>query len=574
MKKILSNVMAIAMVAGLACGAAACNPNNVVEEIDENKVQLYVASYSGGAGYKWLDDPSNDEADDAESRFEAKYANTQFGDKTGVQVIVESSKVFSASKVKDSLTAGSYDMYFAPASYYEHVSAGDFLDVTDMLQAVSPIDNKTIESKIEADKQSLLKVDGKYYALPYFYITQGITYDAGLFNENKLYYSNVMDSDGMRKFVTTKDATNLSCGPDAVYGTYDDGMPSSIKEIYKLMDRMRSGGGGEQILPFAFNGAGTFYTNYLMRAISANIDGIDAVNVHNKFHSNEKEVKVVTGFDGDTPIFENKVLTEDNAYLMKSTAGMYYASEFANRLFSDANNYDSEAAGATSSNLYAMERFLKSGIDGSSTPVGMFIEGSYWYCEANADGVMDRVKKYGTKDLRVMPLPHQYEGTVEPKADGETPVSQVLTDELGYAFIAADIPSERLEAAKLFMQFLYSDEELVKAELANEGVQRAVTYDASSIQDQLPGYARSLNTIRAQAIANNTICAMGSQNPISLKAGTYFTQENRSGYWTLVVSGQTFGDPFTAFSEGNLTLKQYFEGLQISKTVWEGNYLQ
>ena len=124
------------------------------------------------------------------------------------------------------------------------------------------------------------------------------------------------------------------------------------------------------------------------------------------------------------------------------------------------------------------------------------------------------------------------------------------------------------------MQFVYSDEELVKAELANEGVQRAVNYDASSIQEKLPGYARSLNTIRAQASANGTICAMGSQNPISIKAGMYFTQENRAGYWTGTVNGETYGDPFKAFSEGKLSTKQYFDMLQISKNIWEQNYLQ
>ena len=575
MKKILSNVMAVAMLAGLTCGVAGCGTTKVVEEIDENKVQLYIASYSGGAGYKWLDDPDDDLADDTESRFEAKYANTKFGDKTGVQVIVETSKGFSASKVNEGLTSEAYDLYFAPANYYDHVSQKQLLDITDMVTAVSAIDNKSIESKIEPDKQEKLKVDGKYYAVPYFTISQGITYDAGLFNENKLYFSKEMDTDGMRKFVTTKDATDLSCGPDAVYGTYDDGLPSSIKEFGKLMDRMRSGKGGEVILPFAFNGKGAFYTNYFIKNVSANMMGIDAVKAHATFDTAGKQVDIVTGFNGNTPIIEKKVITRENAYLLKSSAGMYYAIELAEKIFSDSNNYDTEAASeGSSSNLYAMERFLKSGKDGS-TPIGMFIEGSYWYNEAESDGVLERVRKLGElKDIRVMALPHQYSGTVTPKAEGEAPVSQVIEDEIGFAFVASTIPQERMEAAKLFLQFCYSDEELVKAELANDGVMRSVIYDSSSIQDQISGYARSNNVMRAQAMKNGTICTLLSQDPISLMKTGYFTRENRGGYWNISWKGTNYDNPYTIYKETEATPKDYFNALQISEKAWGDAWYQ
>lgn len=573
MKKILCNVMALAMVAGLTCGVAACGTTTVVEEIDENKVQLYIASYNGGGGYKWLDDPSDDTADDAESRFEAKYANTTFGDKTGVQVIVESSKAFSASKVKDSLATSSYDMYFAPADYYMHVAQKEFLDITDMVQAVNPVDNKSIESKLEAEKRSVLKVDEKYYALPYYETSQGITYDADLFNENKLYFSKEMDNDGMRKFVTTKDATNLSCGPDAVYGTYDDGLPSTYQEFYKLMDQMISGKGGETIIPFAFNGHGNAeYTNMLMSALSANMAGIDAIKAHANFNTNGKTLKVVTGFNGDEPIIDDIAITEQNAYLLKSTAGMYYASEFAQKIFSDTRYYDSKSASTGSTNLVAMERYVKSGKDGS-TPIAMLIEGSYWYNEAEAEGIMDRARKLGDlKNMKVMALPHQYAGTVEPKADGEAPVSQVLTSGGTYAFIAADIQSERVEAAKLFLQFCYSDEELVKAELSNNGIGRSLIYDTSSIQDELSSYAKSVNVMKTQAVENGTFCDNTSQHPISLRASTYFSRVQNGGYWTVTVNGAEYTTPYTTINTGKATAKQYFLALGMSESVWLDSY--
>lgn len=566
--------MALAMVAGLACGVAACGTTTIVEDIDTNKVQLYIASYNGGGGYKWLDDPTDDTADDAESRFEAKYANTQFGDKTGVQVIVESSKAFSASKVKDSLATSSYDMYFAPADYYMHVAQEEFLDITDMVTEVNPIDNKSIASKLDEEKQSVLKVKEKYYALPYYQTTQGITYDADLFNENRLYFSNQVDTadakyPGTNAFVITPDATNLSCGPDAVFGTYDDGLPSSYHEFYKLMDRMIS----LSIIPFAFNGHGNAeYTNMLMSALSANMAGIDAIKAHATFNTNGKTIEVVTGFNGNAPIIEDVAITEENAYLLKSTAGMYYASEFAQKIFSNTQYYDTKSASTGSTNLVAMERYVKSGKDGS-TPIGMLIEGSYWYNEAEAEGIMDRARKLGDlKNMKVMALPHQYAGTVTPKAEGEAPVSQILTSGGTYAFIAADIQSERLEAAKLFLQFCYSDEELVKAELSNNGIGRSLYYDTSSIQEQLSGYAKSVNVMRTQAVENGTLCDNTSQHPISLRASTYFSRVQNGGYWTVTVNGAEYTTPCTAFRDGKATAVAYFQALGMSESVWRASY--
>lgn len=573
MKKILCNVMAFAMVAGLTCGATACG-TSVVEDVDKDKVQLYIASYNGGGGYKWLDDPNNDLADDAESRFEKKYANTKFGDKTGVQVIVESSKAFSASKVKDSLATSSYDMYFAPADYYMHVAQNELLDLTDMIQGVNPIDNKSIESKMETERQSTLKVDEKYYAVPYYETAQGITYDADLFNENKLYFSKEMDTDGMRKFVTTKNATDLSCGPDALYGTYDDGLPSTYQEFYKLMERMITGKGGETIIPFAFNGHGTAeYTNMLMSALSANMMGVDALKAHASFNTEGKTVEIVTGFDdNDQPIIGNEAITAENAYLLKSTTGMYYASEFAQKVFSDSRYYDTKSASTGSTNLVAMERYMKSGKDGS-TPIAMLIEGSYWYNEAESEGIMERARKLGDlKNVKVMALPHQYAGTVEPKAEGEAPISQVLTSGGTYAFIAADIASERIEAAKLFLQFCYSDEELVKAELSNNGIGRPLLYDTSSIQDKLSGYAKSVNVMKTQAVENGTRCVLASRHPIALRASTYFSRVQNGGYWTVTVNGAEYTTPCTAFRDGKATVKEYFQALAISESTWRSNY--
>ncbi len=396
----------------------------------------------------------------------------------------------------------------------------------------------------------------------------GVSYDAGLFNENKLYFSNEVDEDdkgypGTNAFVTEKNATNLSCGPDGVYGTYDDGLPSTYKEFYKLMERMVSGEGGEVITPFAYTGEYNHYTNMLMSTLEANFVGANGMRTTVDFNSHGEAVKIVDGFNTDgTPKTKDVVLTEDNAYLIKSSLGLYYASEFCAKVFSTKNYCDSNAAKETSSNINTQEVFLRSGLDGS-TPIAMIIEGTYWYNESISEGAMGRASKLGTKDLRFMPMPHQYEGTVTPRED---PMSQVMIFSSANAFIPAD--STQKELAKLFLQFCYSDEELQLAEISNNGIGRDLEYNASSIQDRLSFYAKSLNEMKSQAVSCNTYFSNMTKNPIAKKNYTYWNREQTGSYWKAIINNSTYDRVCGAFKNGKATARSYFEGLALTETEY------
>lgn len=568
MKKLLTNVMALAMVAGFACSTASCG-TKVVVDVDETKTQLYIASYSGGGGYKWLDK--------AVERFQEKYGNTSFEEgKTGVQFIVDHSKGYAVAKSETYITTGGFDLHFVPTtSYISLAKSGHLMDITDVITENNVNDNKTIESKMEEEVKNYMKVDGKYYGLPYYQSFPSVSYDADLFAEKKLYFSNQLDSadteyPGTNAFAVSESAT-LSCGPDAVYGTYDDGLPSSFHEFYKLMDKMLMQG----VTPFTFPGASDHYTNNLMAALSANYMGVDAMKTHINFNSNGKEVEVVTGFNGDNPIIENIVLTEDNAYLVKSSAGMYYAAEFCHKVFSDTQYFDMTAAKGSSSNISSMERFLKSGWEPTSpTPIAMIIEGSYWYGEAESEGVLERARRFdpsgnnGVKNIKNMPMPHQYAGTVTPKEEGEAPISQVLAQGIAYAVADSKMPSGRVALAKAFLQFCYSDEELVKAELSNNGISRPLNYDTSSIQDELPTYAKSVNAMQTQARENGTSYLHRSQHPI-LYSNPEFERLTNSAYWHTTLVGETYGNPFKAFISTKCSARDYFKGLELTQATWE-----
>ena len=572
MKKFLTNLVALALVMCLAFSTTACG-KRIIEDIDETKTQLQIASYSGGGGYKWLYDKET--LNDAKTRFEEKYKDVSFEEgKVGVQVMVDHNKQYGVSKVKESLTTGGFDVYFAPGDYYDFAEGGLLLDITDIVQAENPNDNKTIESKMSAETQAKWKVDGKYYGVPYYDFVSGVSYDADLFNNNKLYFSDELDDDdtdypGTNAFVETKDATNKSCGPDGVFGTYDDGLPSTYQEFYKLMERMVLGEGGEVIIPFAFTGEYAHYTNLLMSALEANFVGANGMRTTVDFNSHGEEVEIVTGFKDNKPTTEKVVLTEDNAYRLKSSLGLYYASEFCEKVFTHREYYDSIASAKSGTNIDAQERFLRGGIDGGTTPpIGMIIEGSYWYNESISEGAMEKANKYGKKDVRFMPMPHQYAGTVTPREEGEEPMSQVLIISSANALIAAD--TQQPELAKLFLQFCYSDEELVKAELSNNGISRDLIYDTTSIQKDLSDYALSLNQMKAQAVECNTLFSNMSQNPIAKKQTTYWNREQTGSYWSSTVGGSKYASVCGPFQNRRATAITYFQGLELKKEVYDG----
>lgn len=574
MRKILANTMAVGLVVGLASGFSACG-KSVVEKIDGDKTQLYIASYAGGNGYKWLDD--------VELRFEDMYKDTSFEEgKTGVQVIVEHSKYITENTVAGAAT-NDYDLFFVNnVEYYEMASTGTIKDITDLVKAENPFDGKTILSKFSDTANEMLNYKDKYYALPNNGFIDGISYDADLFNEQKLYFSNELDTSdttypGTNKFVTTRDATNLSCGPDAVYGTYDDGLPSSYQEFYKLMDVMVKGSSGKKIYPFAFTGVSTQYTNMLMAALARNYVGAKGWSTNFDFNSSGEAVEIVTGFQNGEPIVDEVVLTEDNAYLIKSSLGLYYASEFCQKVFSNEQYYDPVCAAKSSTNLATQERFLKSGWDNASpTPIAMLIDGSYWFNEANMEGIVERAAKFDPdgenkiKDVRYMPLPHQYEGTVTPQ---NTPVPQVLVDtSRSMAVMSAYIPQEHEEVAELFLQFCYSDAELEKAVLLNNGISRELNYDTSNIQDQLSSYAVYLEQMTRQSKENGAYRSSMTQHPINIKDPYYWSTGSARDYWKTQLDA-TYGEVYTAFYATGCTAIQYFQGLAITEDEWLTNFL-
>lgn len=562
-KKLFTMVCALTVGAVCALSSTACG-TTVVDDIQKDKTNITVGIYLGGTGTDWIDG--------AVKRFEEKYANVSFEEgKKGVHVIVDKSKSYNGNELATTVKNNdSINVYIAAEVPYTQLKLDNALyDITDLVtETVNEQDGKTIESKLDDDYKNFLGEGGKYYAIPMYEWYTGLTYDAGVFKTKKLYFSNKIDQSasnnypGTNAFVTSNSDT-LSCGPDGVYGTYDDGLPSTYQEFYKLMEKMTK----NNVTPFVFTYSNDHYTNMLIKSLFQNYVGADGVNAHRNFNTNGKEIEIVTGFNGNEPIVEKMVLTKENANKISQSLGLYYASEFANKVFSNTSYYDTKNTAMT--HIDAMERFLKSGLDGGDY-IGMIIEGSYWYNEATEDGLFTDLQEnysetYKKKDFKFMPLPHQYAGTVTPR-DAENAMTPVLANSETYAFINANTPSNLIDASKAFLSFCYGDEELCTATKVSNGVVRGVDYDFSSITSELNSYAKSVLDMRSQAKTGNSFVRMVSTDSVYLSNMRLFSLSTISSFWT---SG-LYSNIYKAFHDGKLTTKQYFEGLKITDSEWAG----
>lgn len=566
MKKTLATILTAFMLIPTLVFSAACGRKT---NVDETKTQLYIGNYTGGSGSAWLDS--------AVKRFNEKYATTSFEDgKVGVQINVDSNVSYAGNLLQTKISGDKNDIYFTNGLDYTYgANTGLFYDITEFVTAETGTDGKTIESKLSDEDKSALKFQDKYYGIPHneFYYS-GISYDAGVFSLKKLYFADEIDTadttyPGTRKFIVN-DKTKKSCGPDGVYGTYDDGLPSSYAELYKVMDKMTQ----NNVTPFVWTGKSVHYTNILTQALTQGYLGKDGAKALFTFDSNGKEVEIVTGFDANgKPIIEGKVITQENGYLMKSTAALYYASEFANKVFSNSKYYNTKCIAGTYTNINAMRDFVESGLDGNNY-IAMIIDGSYWYNEAEADGIFERVKTrypetYTQKQIKYMPIPQQYEGTVE-EGKGNSPV---MVDCYNcYCVVNAKIPESRIKLAKAFISFLYSDEELNNFTVETNGLMKGVSYDASTAAAKLStDYAKSIMEIREAAIAGGSFIKAAPVNDIYKNNQTALSLSSTGSYFTSVVGSSQYLNAYSAAIKG-VSAREYFEGLKIEKTVWDSSY--
>lgn len=413
-------------------------------DFDASKSQLYVSNFDGGFGTNWLYA--------AIARFMEDYKDYSFEEgKKGVQVFVETHKGTAA----DMANQINEVFFLENINYYDRLSKGELYDITEVV--TTPLtefgETKSIADKMYADyKDYFLTGNGKYYALPHYQRYSAITYDVDIFDNKNLFF----DEEGELTKKSTD--TGRSKGPDNKAGTYDDGLPATYEQFYKLCDTM----GVRGVDPITWSGQYAMYTTWQVASMKADFEGPNETKLFYAFDSEKygdaKKLIDTIDSNGNITYKAPTTITKNNGYEMYNSAGIYYAIDFLNTLVNKGYATSSSYNGTTS-HVGAQANFLMSR-DTATRPIGMLIEGNYWVNES--DTTFEKLEsRYGSsrslqeRRLALMPYP---KATEDQLGDPLT----LLDHAYSLACINAKIDAKKVELATTFLRYLHTDESLAE----------------------------------------------------------------------------------------------------------------
>jgi len=558
---ILCLCLMIPIVALTACGE------------DKNVTVIYVTNFNGGVGTKWFDN--------AAERFKEKVKGVSYEDgKTGVRFEVNETMYINAENAKTDGTS----MYFTQNSQNVITLSqkGLLLDITDIVTEPIEEDGRSIEDKLQADNKGFFMRDGKYYGLPHYEIYSGLSYDVDLFNEYDLYFASVETGNAVQAFPTdygigyfvkkvndplnpnNKIMSKKSCGPDGVFNTKDDGLPSSLSELIILCAKMDT----YNIQPITGSGMHfTTYSSHLNCGIWTALAGKEQMRSNFTFNG---EVEVVTGYSTQNafeginyikkPITEKITLTEATGYKSYDMVSRYYSHAFFEIAMREGW-LSNDISTPTVSHTGSQRNFIFSGID-DMPKVGMLVEGSYWYNESeDVNNFVDytRYTRNEHRNVAWMPLPVN---VTEPVTEGNGRKTTFLDVSSTSCFINAEVAKNPgLEkACKDFMKFLFTDAELSHF-TEESGCAKPMNYELlPEDYNSLSPYFRSLWDLRKES---DVVLQYGENNAF---------RGNRSDLLiycdTPICQPMGYRSLWMGLKDGK-TAQELFEGSRRTAAQWE-----
>lgn len=566
--KFLSLVLCLATCGSIAACAtppAVNNNQNVQEEVDSSRTQLYVFNYGGGFGSDWLRA--------AKTRYEALHANDIYEtDKKGVQVIIETKKApLTSAEIKTSQN----DVFFTEGvNYYSYYNDGALLDLTDALKKplsdIDADDNKSVLDKFFPEQTAFYNTGTdaapKYYAVPHYAAYYGLIYNVDLFDSRGYYFADDQSAyaesgDIVDKFVTKMNSKKAK-GPDGVYNTSDDGLPTTYDEFFTLCDFIAD---EDHYIPIRWTGSNyRDYLNSLMNSLVVDYEGKANMMMNYTFTGTASNLGRVDANGNFVPDAAPTTITADNANELYRAQSRYEALKFLEKLCKDDaahNKYHNDLAfNGDYSHMNAQEDFLYAGHDnGATTETAMLVDGVWWQMEA-VSTFTDMVSSIGdemaakNRRFAFMPLPKA--NAAKAAAAASSTVKQTLFDaQYSAGFIRSTISDYKKDLALDFLRFVNTQESLVEYTQITSTT-KALDYTLSATdKEKVTHFGKSLIELQEKSEIVYPI----AKNTLYLNNASLFRPAQMYSCNVMHVEHQWAAE---AFRDYGMTAAKYFEGME------------
>ena len=559
MKKIVTLLMAGLMCFGTFSGCGKGNGDG----FDENKSTLVIGYQDGGFRQNWLDTWCED--------FAEMYKDYSFEEgKTGIQFDIRPSKRLASSSAATEARDEKYHIVFNEQSnhtdFFEKIDVAR--DITDIV--TTPLtefgETKTIAEKLSLDDQAFFGNNADhtenaytYYTLPWFEAIMGIYYDVDLF-EQKGYYISAPASEGGNPdsygCVRSKTAKRGN-GPDGKTGvidgvdySYDDGLPATYEEFFKMCDKIYA----NSQTPIIWSGHQVNYMPVLFQSVAADFDGYEQTKLKFTLDGTATNLISVDSTTGAITRLPDQVITSETGYWLAQQEGNYQALKFFDQLINTLDPNDSlqrkylnkdQAFGNSVTHTAAQGLFVGSKYQDNAKTIAMIADGSWWYNEATSFfNMYSSIEGAGMKERKIglMPMPK----ASSDRLGESTYVKCWLTN----VFISKYTPDNLLEAAELFFRYIHTDKALSSFTRDANGV-RPFTYqqvgdDASNTSYYAKDLLRIHNT---QKIVNTYSLNNVVKNNTSAMNANYTSKYGNEPQNILYKKAATPAKIFNSFSE-------------------------
>lgn len=370
MKKILTTILTILTVFSLsACIGEKEQINSGDKEI------IYVSLFSGGFGTTWMDALLEEYNKTSENYMFKRVTDNKY----------------SVEDITDRVSTGVNDasIYFADSSDIDELIAGEYLiklnDIWDSTENGKTLYDRVWDS--ELFQRAYADKNGNLFAIPFSQGVCGVVYDHDLFSQLNLFLTDSSTANGLSK------------GIDGVEGTYDDGLPTTMKEFDSMISKLSRA----SVIPFIYS---DLYANDMLMPICDIVWG--------QYDGKTNYTNTLL-FDGPyTSPSTGKVtqLTPEEGYIVYTeniSEGRLKAIEFLNNYLINTGYICKGIDGYNHTDTEG--KFILSHND---TPIAMIFDGFWWENEGRDYFVIDESKNgadygYGKRDFRIMPIP-AYDG--------------------------------------------------------------------------------------------------------------------------------------------------------------------